>query len=622
MTIPWLTVLWLIPAAGSVVALLLPPVAPGVGHTDRTWRRNEAVKRFGLVVSLFTAVWAVLVTVRFDAGGGRFQLVEDVSWIPAFGARYTLALDGVGLALILLTVGLTPILLLAGWHDADDDPGLSPRRGPDADSTGGLAPRRVGTYVALLLAIEAMVLISFVATDVLLFYIVFEAMLIPMYFLIGAYGPGTHGAGHAGAAARARFRSRAAVKFLLYNLFGGLIMLAAVIGLYVVSIRSGLGADGGGTFSLRELSEAAAAGELDASSTTLNLLFFGFLFAFAVKAPLWPLHTWLPDASVATTPSAAVMMMAVMDKVGTFAMLRFCVGLFPEASSTFAPLVSTLAVISILYGAILAAGQRDLMRLIAYTSVSHFGFIVLGIFALTSQGQSGSALYMVNHGVSTAALFLIAGFLVSQRGSRLIADYGGVQKLAPVLSGTFLVAGLATLSLPGLGPFVSEFLVLIGTFTRYPVAAIFAAGALVASAVYILWTYQRMMGGPPRLGPVPGGGDPGDMSGTGNMTGTGDGAAPQLRDLTVRQRVVVAPLIAALLALGLFPNLMLDYVNPAVEHSMHESGMTDPAPTAERHQPEAAAVSRTPTDQTPPNQSPAEQTPPDQRSADRTGGDR
>ena len=520
MTLPWLTVLWLLPAVASIGVMLVPAGRP------------HLAKSFGVGASIVVLGWSVLTAFAFDADGARFQLTEDVSWIPAFGARYSLGLDGIGLVLILLTTVLTPLLLLAGWRDTASD------------------NRSTHLYVSLMLAVEALVLMSFVATDVLLFYLVFEAMLIPMYFLVGGFG----GAGDplTGIAAKAA-RSRAAVKFLLYNLFGGLIMLAAVIGVYVISARSGLGDDGGGTFSLERVSAAAVAGELDASPATLNLLFLGFVFAFAVKAPLWPLHSWLPDAAVSTTPSAAVMMMAVMDKVGTFAMLRFCVGLFPDASRTFAPILCALAVVSIVYGAVLAIGQRDVMRLIAYTSISHFGFIVLGVFALTSQGHSGSALYMVNHGISTAALFLIAGFLVSRRGSRLIADYGGVQKIAPVLAGTFLVAGLATLSLPGLGPFVSEFLVLIGTFTRYPVAAVLAALALVLSAVYILWTYQRMMGGPPV-----------------------DGA--RVGDLDLREKLVVAPLIVALVALGFFPSLVLDVVDQAVRDGLTSIQVHDPAP--------------------------------------------
>src|SRR5258708_22925530 len=220
------------------------------------------------------------------------------------------------------------------------------------------------------------------------------------------------------------------------------------------------------------------------------------MFAFAVKAPLWPFHRWLPDAAVEATPATAVLMMAVVDKVGTFGMLRYRLQLFPDAAKTFQPLIITLAVIGIIYGAIVAIGQTDVMRLISYTSISHFGFIILCIFVITSQGQSGSTLYMVNHGVSTAALFLVAAFLVSRRGSRAIADFGGVQKVAPVLAGTFLVAGLATLSLPGLAPFISEFLVLIGTFTRYPAFAVFAATALVLSPIYILWIYQRLIARP------------------------------------------------------------------------------------------------------------------------------
>ncbi|NMO03810.1 NADH-quinone oxidoreductase subunit M [Gordonia sp. TBRC 11910] len=537
-----LTILWLLPAVVSLVVMLLPASAA------------QAVKYLGMATTLVVLALAVALAVGFSPNGSRFQFTEDASWISSFGARYSLGLDGIGLVLVLLTAVLMPLLLLAGWGDADP---------ATADGSGERKNRGVHTYFALMLSVEAMVLMSFVATDVLLFYIFFEAMLIPMYFLIGGFGSvGADRDGDIGPARSAPgARSQAAVKFLLYNLFGGLIMLSAVIGLYVVTARSGLGVDGRGTFDFTVISEAAANGRLDASSATLNLLFLGFMFAFAVKAPLWPLHSWLPDAAVAATPASAVLMMAVMDKVGTFAMLRFCIGLFPDASRTFAPIISGLAVVGIVYGAILAIGQSDVMRLISYTSISHFGFIILGIFAMTSQGQSGSTLYMVNHGISTAALFLVAGFLVSQRGSRLIADYGGVQKLAPVLAGTFLIAGLATLSLPGLAPFISEFLVLIGTFTRYPAAAIVASVALVLSAIYILWTYQRMMGGPaPQR--------------------AADDDAPPIRDLGWRERLVVAPLIIALLALGFFPRIVLDFVNPAVSHTLSTVHQTDPTPTA------------------------------------------
>ncbi len=247
-------------------------------------------------------------------------------------------------------------------------------------------------------------------------------------------------------------------------------------------------------------------------------------------------------------------MMAVVDKVGTFAMLRYCVQLFPDATRYFTPLIITLAVIGIVYGAILAIGQTDMMRLIAYTSISHFGFIILGIFALTSQGQAGSTLYMVNHGIATAALMLIAGFLITRRGTRNIADYGGVQKVAPIMAGTFLVAGLATLSLPGLGPFVSEFLVLIGTFTRYPVAAVCATIALVLAAIYVLWMYQRIMTGPVTAG------------------------NEKIPDLKRRELAVVAPLIALLLVLGIYPKPVMDVIDPAVGHTLTVIDQRDPAP--------------------------------------------
>ncbi|WP_328396563.1 NADH-quinone oxidoreductase subunit M [Nocardia sp. NBC_00416] len=528
--VPWLTVLWLLPVVGAAVVLLLPAA------------RRSAARWVGLIFAVATFAVALGVAAAFEPGGEQFQLVESRTWIPAFGAGYTLGVDGIALVLVLLTAGLVPLLIVAGWHD---------------DREVGTGRRVAHTYIALTLLVEGMVLVSFLALDILLFYVFFEAMLIPMYFLIGGFGPRTDDA------QLRRQRSRAAVKFLLYNLFGGLIMLAAVVGLYVLTVREDLGASGAGTFDLRAVVAAANSGELGAGPAVINALFLGFMFAFAVKAPLWPLHTWLPDAAVAATPSTAVLMMAVVDKVGTFGMLRYCLLLFPAAVDTYAPLVITLAVIGILYGALLAIGQTDVMRLIAYTSISHFGFIVLGIFAMTSQGQTGATLYMVNHGLSTAALFLVAGFLVSRRGSRLIADYGGVQKVAPVLAGTFFIAGLATLSLPGLAPFVSEFLVLIGTFSRYQVAAVFAAGALVLAAIYVLWLYQRMMTGPVAEG------------------------SEGIRDLVPRELVVVVPLIGALIFFGVYPKPVLDFIDPAVTQTLTTIGTVDPPPSVPA-QPEAA----------------------------------
>ena len=509
---PWLTLLWAIPVVGAAVIIVLPASS------------RQFAKYAGLVVALAVLVLSLALAGRFDPKGAQFQFVENHPWIPSFGTGYILGLDGIALALVVLTAVLVPLLLIAGWNDADDRPGLA-GRGPHS-------------YIALTLAVEGMVLMSLAALDILLFYVFFEAMLIPMYFLIGGFGGSN--------------RSKAAVKFLLYNLFGGLVMLAAVIGLYVVTSTSKVFA--AGTFDFRAIADAVATGKFTLQPGIANALFLGFMFAFAVKAPLWPFHRWLPGAAVEATPASAVLMMAVMDKVGTFGMLRYCLPLFPDSSTYFRPLIITLAVIGIVYGAILAIGQTDVMRLIAYTSISHFGFIILGIFVMTSQGQSGSTLYMVNHGISTAALFLIAGFLVSRRGTRAIAAYGGVQKVAPILAGTFLVSGLATLSLPGLAPFISEFLVLIGTFTRYPGFAVCATVALVLSALYVLWMYQRMMTGPVKEG--------------------NEG----VHDLVPRELLVVAPLIALLIGLGIYPKIALDVINPAVTATLTSIHQPDPAP--------------------------------------------
>ncbi|GHF90005.1 NADH-quinone oxidoreductase subunit M [Streptomyces filamentosus] len=527
MSFPLLTATAAVPAVGAILTAAVPA------------GRRTAAKWLALLVSLATLVLAAVVFARFEPGGDRYQLVESHSWIRDFGVRYELGVDGIGVALIALTALLIPFIVLAGWHDADPLETQSKRWRP----TQG--------FFALILMVEAMVILSFEATDVFLFYILFEAMLIPMYFLIGGFGDRAHGGTDENAAAQ---RSYAAVKFLLYNLVGGLIMLAAVIGLYVVA----------GNFSLTEIAEARANGSLEMAGSTEKWLFLGFFFAFAVKAPLWPLHTWLPNAMGEATAPVAVLITAVVDKVGTFAMLRFCLGLFPEASKWATPAIVVLALISIVYGALLAVGQRDIKRLVAYASISHFGFIVLGIFAMTSQGQSGATLYMVNHGISTAALMLVAGFLISRRGSRLIADYGGVQKVAPVLAGTFLIGGLATLSLPGLAPFVSEFLVLVGTFARYPAAGVVATTGIVLAALYVLVLYQRTMTGPVKE------------------------EVRSMPDLRPRELAVVVPLIAVLLFLGVFPKPLTDVVNPAVRHTMSDVQRTDPQPEVTVQKVEAA----------------------------------
>ncbi|MBA3309326.1 MAG: NADH-quinone oxidoreductase subunit M [Nocardioidaceae bacterium] len=498
-TIPWLTILGLLPLLGAVAVVLVP-------------RGSELPKQLAFGVSLVAFAVSVVMAVQFEAGAG-YQFVEMHSWIEAFGAHYAVGLDGLGLVLVLLTTILTPVVILASWNDAE-------------------AGRwSVSSFFAWMLALEGLAIGTFAATDVFLFYVFFEATLIPIYFLIGGFG-GTR-------------RSYAAVKFLLYSLFGGLLMLASVVGLYVVSADSA----GGPTYLLEDLMA------ISIDTSTGRWLFLGFFVAFAVKAPLWPVHTWLPEAASEATPGTSVLLVSILDKIGTFGMMRFCLNIFPEASRWATPVVIALAVISVLYGALLAIGQNDIRRLIAYTSVSHFGFIVLGIFAMTSQGQAGSALYMFNHGLSTAALFLVTGFLISRRGSKMISDYGGVEKVAPVLAGTFLVAGLSSLSLPGLSPFVSEFLVLAGTFTVSVTAAVLATFGIVLAAVYILYMYQRTMTGPARE------------------------STRDLPDLRPREVVALAPLLALIVVLGFFPQPALDVINPTVDSLLEEVGATDPEPT-------------------------------------------
>jgi NADH-quinone oxidoreductase subunit M len=438
--------------------------------------------------------------------------VERYSWIPSFGINFALGVDAIALVLILMSTILAPVVVLAGWNEAHS------------------GRWSVKTFYILILVLETMMIGVFAATDVFLFYVIFEAMLIPVYFLIGGYGTGE--------------RAAAAVKFLIYSLVGGLLMLASIIGLYVMS-----GNQGGHTFDINELSK------LTMSSTTQNLLFLGFFIAFAIKAPVWPFHTWLPDAAKSATPGTSVLLLGVLDKVGTFGMIRYCLTLFPEASKTFTPIILVLAVISIIYGAFLAIGAKDIKRLIAYTSISHFGFITMGIFAMTTQGHSGAILYMFNHGFSTAALFLVAGWMISRRGSSTIADFGGLQRVTPVMAWTFFIAGMSSLALPGLSSFVSEFLVLVGTFTRYPGHAIIATFGIVLAALYILIPVQKALHGPTT---------PGNEN---------------LKDLNLREKIAIAPVIAIIVVLGFYPAPLLKAINPAASHVISLMGFTDPAPT-------------------------------------------
>lgn len=489
---------WL-PIAGAIAVALLP---------------RSVSKVTGLGVALATLVIGVVVAVRYEVDGGRqFEEVHD--WIEAFGVHYALGVDGLGLLMVLLTVLLVPLVLAAEWVKADDPKGAGAR-----------------AFVAWTLALEGLSLAVFCATDVFLFYVVFEATLIPAYFLVGGFGRDGRGA--------------VALKFLMFQLAGGLILLASVIGLYVVSAQQG-----DPSYLLSDLEK------LSIDTEPGRWLFFGFFIAFAIKAPLFPVHTWLADTTEKATPGTGVLLVCILDKIGTFGMLRFCLGIFPEASQWATPLVVTLALISIVYGALIAIGQDDIFRLIGLTSLSHFGLITLGIFTFSSQGGTGSILYMVNHGLGTAALFLVAGYLYDRRGTALISQMRGIEKVAPVLAGLFLVAGLATLGLPGLSPFISEFLVLMAAFDYGWYVGAIAITAVVLSAIYILWMYQRTMTGP-----------------------TPDDAA-DTRDLGVREIAAVAPLMVALVFFGFYPAPLLDVSNPTVDDLMVHVGVDDGAPVVE-----------------------------------------
>ena len=498
MSFPWLTVIGIIPLVGTLAITALPGDRP------------KLAKQVALATTLVTLALTIAMAVQFSPNGARFQFNQSVQWIPAFGIHYAVGVDGIALVLLLMTVVLWPVVVLASWHECEN------------------TKRSVKTYLALLVSMETLLIGVFVSTDLFMFYAFFEAMLVPMYFIIGAAGTPRS--------------SYASMKFLLYSLLSGLLMLAAVIGLYVVGTKS----PNSFLYSTLQTLHLPVADE--------RWMFLGFFFAFAVKAPLWPFHTWLPDAAAESPVGGTVLLVGVLDKVGTFGFLRYCLGIFPNASHWFTPVVLVLAVIAVIYGALQAIGQRNMLRLIAYVSVSHFGLMSLGIFAFTSQGQSGSTLYMVNHAFSTGALLLVIGFMIHRRKSANINDFGGMQKVAPILAGTFLVACMSGLALPGLNTFVSEFLVLVGTFTRYKVAAGIGTLGIILASVYMLLLYQRTMTGP--VSP--------DVEGS--------------HDLSLREKWVIAPMIAVIIFLGFYPRPILDVINPAVSHSLQQTHNTDPAP--------------------------------------------
>jgi NADH-quinone oxidoreductase subunit M len=475
---PYLSVLIALPAVGALVVKTLPAAA---------WKRSREIV---LGIALVELGLAIAMAVQFaPRSAGAHQFAQTHQWIPQIGASWAVGVNGLGLVLVLLAVVLTPLVLLAAWKDH------------------GNAERAVN-YFVLILVLESFMVGIFAARDLFLFYVLFEAMLVPLYLLIGLFGGDQ--------------RRYAAVKFLLYSLVGGLVMLVAVVALYI----HGPGGEHG--FLIDNLTG------LTLDPTAGRLMFLAFFFAFAIKAPLVPFHTWLPTVAQTARPGTTTLLVAVLDKVGTFGMLTLCLPLFPEASEWAAPSIIVLAVISVIYAALLAIGQQDLLRLVAYTSVSHFGLMVMGIFALRPTSVEGASLFMLNHGLSTGALFLLVGFLIARKGSANVKDFGGLQRVTPILAGFFLIVGLSVLALPGLSPFVSEIMVLVGSFDVARAAVCVAAAGVILAALYILLAYQKVFTGPIRK----------DLEST--------------PDLSWRERVVVGPLIILMLVLGFLPGLALD----------------------------------------------------------------
>jgi NADH-quinone oxidoreductase subunit M len=467
----WVTFL---PLVGALVILLLPRRAEGL------------VKVTAFVASLATFLLSVPLYTGFKAAIPDYQFVEQRAWMPSFGISYHLGVDGISLLLVLLTTFLMPLTLLASWHSVE---------------------RRWKEFAITMLLLETGMLGVFVALDLFLFYIFWEAMLIPMYLIIGIWGGPN--------------RVYAAVKFVLYTLVGSLLMLVAILVLY---FQHGAGT-GVFTYDLPVIARWVVPGGRGQS-----LLFLAFALAFAIKVPMWPFHTWLPDAHVEAPTPGSVILAGVLLKMGTYGFLRFCLPLFPQAALAFAPWMFTLAVIGILYGAWVSTVQPDIKKLVAYSSVSHLGFVVLGLFTLNEQGMVGSIIQMINHGLSTGALFLIVGMLYERRHTRLIADFGGLWKVVPAMSVLFLIVTLSSVGLPGLNGFVGEFLILVGAFQVSRPLAVIATSGIVFAAVYMLWMYQRVIFG--------------EVTREENR---------RLTDLSIREWTILVPVLAFIFWIGIHP---------------------------------------------------------------------
>jgi NADH-quinone oxidoreductase subunit M len=483
-----LSIVTYLPALVALVILFIPGKA------------EKAIKSLAFLGSLVTFILSLHLVFHFETASGRIQFHESVRWIHAatFDIYHHLGIDGISLFLVILTTFITPLAIISSWKSVT---------------------RRVKPYMMCLLALETGMVGVFCALDLILFYVFWEVMLIPMYFLIGIWG--------------GERRIYAAVKFILYTMTGSLLMLVAILYLFY--------ANGATSFDLMEITQRISTGALPLSGSTEFWLFMAFLVAFAIKVPMFPFHTWLPDAHVEAPTAGSVILAGVLLKMGTYGLLRFCLPLFPHAAISAAPYISVLALIGIIYGALVAMVQPDLKKLVAYSSVSHMGLVVLGIFAFTTQGLQGSTIQMLNHGLSTGALFLLVGMIYDRRHTRMISDFGGIAHVNPVFASVFLVVTLSSIGLPGLNGFVGEVLVLVGTFASNKIYASLAALSMVLGAVYMLWMYQRVF-----LGKVT---NPKNAS---------------LTDLGLRERLVLLPILVMMFWIGVYSSPFLNRMDASL----------------------------------------------------------
>src|ERR1041385_5622932 len=510
-----LTILILLPVIGAATAAVYS-FQPGAKESHHRW----------IALGFTTVAFLVSLLLIRGSGGGinAFRFEENYSWISAIVARYHVGVDGISLWLVLLTTLLMPISVLSSWT---------------------AITKRQSTYFALMLLLESAMIGVFVSLDLLLFYLFFEASLVPMFFLIGVWG--------------GERRIYAAVKFFIYTAVGSLLMLVGIIALYFIHQN----ATGVGTFDYAVLTETLRSGVLAISPRAEFWLFLAFALAFCIKVPLWPLHTWLPDAHTEAPTAGSVILAGVLLKMGTYGLLRFNFGLFPNASRQFAPIMITLAVIGIIYGALVAMVQPDVKRLVAYSSVSHMGFVVLGLFSFTEQGMQGALYQMLNHGVSTGALFLFVGMIYERRHTRMISDFGGLARPMPWFSTFFVIASLSSIGLPFLNGFVGEFLIMLGSWTSVAVnhawiVTMFAGTGVIWAAVYMLWMLERVVFG----------------------AQTSEANA-RLLDLNAREIGLVLPLLALMLFMGVYPAPFLNRSRASVSAAQQIVGPGEPkAPAA------------------------------------------